>query len=75
MHVLYSVRASPSLSFLSGLGKKADAIIHLQYLKEGREGGVCRTGEGMYLLMAEKGEMAASGLVKDSGRNTEAEMS
>lgn len=52
--------ASPSQSFLPGHGKKANTIIHLQYLKQG-EGGVCRTGEGMYLLVAEAEEMTALG--------------
>lgn len=50
----------PLRAFLPGLGRKANAIIHLQYLKLW-EGGGCRTGEGLYLLMAKEDEMTASG--------------
>lgn len=76
MHVLLHacVLTYPSPSSLPGLGKKANTIIHLQYLKQW-EGGVCRTGEVMYFLMAEEDKMTASGWSRSGGRSSAAEMS
>lgn len=76
MHVLLHecVLASPSPSSLPGPGKKANTIIHLQYLKQW-EGGVCRRGEAMYSLVAEEEEMTASGWSRSGEETPVAEMS
>lgn len=76
MHVLLHECAltSPSPSSLPGPGKKANTIIHLQYLKQW-EGGVCRRGEAMYSLVAEKEEMTASGWSRSGEETPAAEMS
>ncbi len=60
MHVLFHecVLASPSPSSLPGRGKKANTIIHLQYLKQW-EGGECRTDSRAHVF-AEEEKMTVS---------------
>lgn len=68
------VLASPSPSFLHGLGKKANTIIHLQYLKQW-EGGVQNSRVCVFARGSGGRRDDSLRMVKVRGRHSAAEMS